>query len=294
MITIKNDKETDSMENTIIEALFATNAIRVAPEDQPFWYTSGRLGPFFINTHFLLENEAAAGEVLKRIEQAIAYDRLTAPEEIFDMMLAYYNKGGTFKMVSDKLAEAASKLDFDYISGGERRDYFFSMMPAYLLGKPHLTIFKDMNFVYSEKIEEGAVDSLDIDLKGKKALHIADLITEASSYERAWIPVIRGIGSEITDTVAVVDRCQSGREVLKNLGVELHALTGIDKALFDEATANGIINEAQKEMILHFLESPADYMTAFIKAHPDFVANEIAKGGKSKERAELAIEKGFC
>ena len=152
------------MEDKIIEALFDTKAVRVAPEDQPFWYTSGRLGPFFINTHFLLENEAAAGEVLKRIEGAIAADKLTAPEEIFDMMLAYYNKGGTFKMVSDKLAEAASKLDFDYISGGERRDYFFSMMPAYLLGKPHLTIYKDMTSVYSEKIEGPAVDSKDIDL----------------------------------------------------------------------------------------------------------------------------------
>ena len=73
------------MENTIIEALFATNAIRVAPESQPFWYTSGRLGPFFINTHFLLENEAAAGEVLKRIEKAISDNKLTAPEEIFDL-----------------------------------------------------------------------------------------------------------------------------------------------------------------------------------------------------------------
>ena len=111
------------MADKIIEALFETKAVRVAPENQPFWYTSGRLGPFFINTHFLLENEAAAGEVLKRIEKAIADNKLTAPEEIFDMMLAYYNKGGTFKMVSDKLAEEASKLDFDYISGGERRDY---------------------------------------------------------------------------------------------------------------------------------------------------------------------------
>lgn len=282
------------MEDKIIEALFDTKAIRVAPENQPFWYTSGRLGPFFINTHFLLENEAAAGEVLKRIEDAIAADRLTAPEEIFDMMLAYYNKGGTFKMVSDKLAQEASKLDFDYISGGERRDYFFSMMPAYLLGKPHLTIFKDMTSVYSENIEGPAVDSKDIDLKGKKALHIADLITEASSYERAWIPVIRGLGSEITDTVAVVDRHQNGRDVLKGLGVELHALTGIEQKLFDEAEANGIINEAQKAMILHFLESPSDYMTAFIKANPDFIAGEIAKGGKNKERAELAIEKGYC
>ena len=281
------------MADKIVEALFETKAVRVAPENQPFWYTSGRLGPFFINTHFLLENEAAAGEVLKRIEKAIADNKLTAPEEIFDMMLAYYNKGGTFKMVSDKLAEEASKLDFDYISGGERRDYFFSMMPAYLLKKPHLTIYKDMTSVYSESIEGPAVDVKDIDLTGKKALHIADLITEASSYERAWIPVIRGLGSDITDTVAVVDRHQNGREVLKNLGVELHALTGINEELFDEAKANGVINDAQKDMIMHFLENPADYMTAFLKANPGFIDAEIAKGGKNKERAELAIEKGF-
>ncbi len=281
------------MADKIIEALFETKAVRVAPENQPFWYTSGRLGPFFINTHFLLENEAAAGEVLKRIEKAIADSKLTAPEEIFDMMLAYYNKGGTFKMVSDKLAEEASKLDFDYISGGERRDYFFSMMPAYLLKKPHLTIYKDMTSVYSESIDGPAVDVKDIDLKGKKALHIADLITEASSYERAWIPVIRGLGSDITDTVAVVDRHQNGREVLKSLGVELHALTGINEELFDEAKANGVINDAQKDMIMHFLENPADYMTAFLKANPGFIDAEIAKGGKNKERAELAIEKGF-
>ena len=281
------------MADKIVEALFETKAVRVAPENQPFWYTSGRLGPFFINTHFLLENEAAAGEVLKRIEKAIADNKLTAPEEIFDMMLAYYNKGGTFKMVSDKLAEEASKLDFDYISGGERRDYFFSMMPAYLLKKPHLTIYKDMTSVYSESIEGPAVDVKDIDLTGKKALHIADLITEASSYERAWIPVIRGLGSEITDTVAVVDRHQNGREVLKNLGVELHALTGINEELFDEAKANGVINDAQKDMIMHFLENPADYRTAFLKANPGFIDAEIAKGGKNKERAELAIEKGF-
>ena len=281
------------MADKIIEALFETKAVRVAPENLPFWYTSGRLGPFFINTHFLLENEAAAGEVLKRIEKAIADSKLTAPEEIFDMMLAYYNKGGTFKMVSDKLAEEASKLDFDYISGGERRDYFFSMMPAYLLKKPHLTIYTDMTSVYSESIDGPAVDVNDVDLKGKKALHIADLITEASSYERAWIPVIRGLGSDITDTVAVVDRHQNGREVLKGLGVELHALTGINEELFDEAKANGVINDAQKDMIMHFLENPADYMTAFLKANPGFIDAEIAKGGKNKERAELAIEKGF-
>ena len=77
------------------------------------------------------------------------------------------------------------------------------------------------------------------------------------------------------------------------LGVELHALTGINEELFDEAKANGVINDAQKDMIMHFLENPADYMTAFLKANPGFIDAEIAKGGKNKERAELAIEKGF-
>ena len=129
------------MTDKIVQALFDTKAIRVAPAETPFWYTSGRLGPFFINTHFLLENEAAAGEVLKRIESSISKDKLEAPSEIFDMLLAYYNKGGTFKMTMDLLAGMASKLEFDYISGGERRDFFFSMLPAYLLGKPHLTIY---------------------------------------------------------------------------------------------------------------------------------------------------------
>ena len=277
------------MEDKIIESLFATDAIRVAPENQPFWYTSGRLGPFFINTHFLLENEAAAGEVLKRIEKAIAASKLTAPEEIFDMMLAYYNKGGTFKMVSDKLAEEASKLDFDYISGGERRDYFFSMMPAYLLGKPHLTIFKDLSSV----ITDSDFNPVDYDLKGKKALHIADLITEASSYERAWIPAIKNLGALITDTVAVVDRKQNGKAVLASLGVNMETLTAVDKDLFDEALSNGSINEAQYDLVLQFLKDPDKYMKDFIASHPSFIDEQIALGGKAKERAELAVSKGF-
>ena len=53
------------MSNQITEDLFKTNAVRVAPADTPFWYTSGKLGPFFINTHFLIKDEQTAGEILK-------------------------------------------------------------------------------------------------------------------------------------------------------------------------------------------------------------------------------------
>ena len=91
------------MENTIIEALFATKAVRVAPENQPFWYTSGRLGPFFINTHFLLENEAAAGEA----------DYLQLKQWLKD---AYEKKKSGGKLVSTLDVSARERYNYKNIS----------------------------------------------------------------------------------------------------------------------------------------------------------------------------------
>jgi len=77
--------------------------------------------------------------------------------------------------------------EVDYISGGERRDWFFSPIIAKLLNKPHITIYKDLTTVVSS---DGKTEELK-ELNGESVLHIADLITEASSYERAWIPAIK-------------------------------------------------------------------------------------------------------
>ena len=282
------------MQDKIIDALFETEAIKMAPADQPFWYTSGMLGPFYCNTHFLLKDEKSASDMLKVIENAIAEDKLTAPKAIFAELKKYYDLGGTFKMTMDRLTEEAKKLDFDIISGGERRDYFFSMIPAFLLGKPHLTIYKDMSCAYSEDLEADAAVPSEGLLKGKKVLHICDLINTASSYERAWVPAIRGLGAEITDTLAVVDRCQGGGKVLEGLGVKLITLTKIDAVFFEDIYSNGMIDLAQKDFVLKYLSSPMDYMAHFLKTHPDFIDNELAKGGKPAERATLAIEKGYC
>jgi len=30
--------------------LFETNALKIAPAEKPFWYTSGLIGPYYINT----------------------------------------------------------------------------------------------------------------------------------------------------------------------------------------------------------------------------------------------------
>ncbi|MBR1905740.1 MAG: orotate phosphoribosyltransferase [Clostridiales bacterium] len=282
------------MNDKIIDALFETQAIKMAPADNPFWYTSGMLGPFYCNTHFLLKDEQSAADMLKLIEAAIAEDKLTAPKKIFEALKKYYDLGGTFKMTMDRLAEEAKNYDFDFISGGERRDYFFSMIPAYILGKPHLTIYKDMSSAYSEDLEGDAVVPAKDMLQGKKALHICDLINTASSYERAWVPAIRDLGADITDTLAVVDRCQGGAEVLEGLGVKLKTLTKINAEFFEDIYNNGMIDLAQKDFVLKYLESPSEYMAHYLKTHPDFIAGELAKGGKAADRAKLAIEKGYA
>ena len=48
--------------------LFETNALKICPENKPFWYTSGKIGPYFINTHFIYGSEEAANELLKFID----------------------------------------------------------------------------------------------------------------------------------------------------------------------------------------------------------------------------------
>ena len=71
------------MHNPVVSWLFETDAVRVCPEGQPFWYTSGKLGPFYINTQFLFGSEQAALELLAVIEEACAGDRLAFYDKVW-------------------------------------------------------------------------------------------------------------------------------------------------------------------------------------------------------------------
>lgn len=282
------------MANQVIDELFSTNAIRVAPEDKPFWYTSGTLGPFYINTHFLIKDEQTASDFLKKIEAYIAEDKITAPKKLFMDLMATYLTSDSFRFITDLITAKLATYEFDFVSGGERRDYFFSILPSYFLAKPHLSIFKDGSSVYSTENFEITKNSSEVDLKDKKCIHVADLITEASSYVRAWIPAIRALGATITDTVAIIDRHQGGEENLKELGVNMFTFAGIDAELFEDALKSNTINQKQYDMVMKFLASPSDYMKHFLESHPNFISEQLNEGGKARERALLAIEKGHA
>ena len=47
-------------------------------------------------------------------------------------------------------------------------------------------------------------------------------------------------------------------------------------------------------LVLHFIEDPDAFMRRFLLEHPNFLADEIAKGGKSAQRAQLCIASGFA
>lgn len=277
--------------SNIMSYLFETNAVRFCPENKPFWYTSGKIGPYFINTHFVYGNEEEATSLLKFIDEALS-DKITLPKKVFEKTLDQYKTNSIYKDVIDNMIsyikENIDVAEIDYISGGERRDWFFSNTIAHLLNKPHISIYKDLNTVVSDSNFENTEKVTD--LSGKKVLHIADLITVASSYIRAWIPAIKNLNANICWSCVVVDRMQGGQEKLAGEGVKSLSLVNIDKNLFKKALDMNIINESQFDMLNKFFENPDETMKQFLINHPEFLEDALNSDEKTKGRAKLLID----
>ena len=274
----------------IISYLFETNAIRFCEENKPFWYTSGKIGPYFINTHFVYGSEKDAANLLSFIDEALS-DKLTLPNKVFKKVLKQYEENEIYHNVIDSMKNYISKniiiSDVDYISGGARRDWFFSIILAYLLNKPHISIYKDLSTVVSDSKFENTLEITNI--AGKKVLHIADIVTVASSYLRAWIPAIKNLEGRIAWSCVVVDRMQGGREKLEAEGIKFLPLVNVDNTLFETAYKKGIINESQLSMLKDFFKNPDETMKQFLIKHPEFIENSLKSDEKTAKRAELLL-----
>lgn len=283
--------------NDLMSLLFETNAFKICEENKPFWLTSGTISPYFSNTHFLYGNAESAQQFLDFIDSQLeTVPKDLIPANLFEQVLAQYENNKIYKTVVDTLKEfIESKIDLtviDYISGGERRDWYFSIIIAYLLGKPHITIFKDLTTVVNTCDFEEATPVTK--LSGKRILHIADLITMASSYLKSWIPAIKNLEANIVTSVAVVDRLQGGDQVLNNLGIRSLSLLQVNETLFVKAKELGIINEAQLEMLNKFAEDPYQSMRNFLIAHPEFLEDSLnSTDARTAKRAKTCKEQNL-
>ena len=278
----------------IMSLLFETNAFKICEENKPFIYTSGKIGPYFVNTQFLYGSADAAQEFLDFTNlQLETVPKDLMPANLFEQVLKQYETNPIYKTVIDYLVDfIQSKIDLaaiDYISGGERRDWFFSILAAYRLGKPHITLFKDLSAVVStcDFEESTPVEKLE----GKRILHIADLFNTASSYIRFWVPATKALGSNIVSTIAIIDRMQGAGQVLNNLGIRPLSLFQIEHTLFEKAKEFGIINQTQLEMLYQYTENPDQTMKEFLIAHPEFLENAIhSEDAKTAKYAKACKE----
>ena len=270
--------------------LFKTNAIRFAKSDKPFWYTSGKIGPYFINTHFIYGSEESAVKFLSFIDLCLK-QKNTLPKKLFDEVYSNYLNNSIYMSVIDEMKEKIISdigIDnFDYISGGERRDWFFSIILAHLLNKPHISIFKDLSTVVSDSNFE-IIDTPN--LKDKRVLHIADLITVASSYKRYWLPAIENLGAKITNSMVVVDRMQGGEELLNTLKIKSHSMTKVDPSLFNIAYKQGLIDNSMLNFLNNFFKKPDETMKNFLINTPKFLEDALASDEKTVSRARLLID----
>ena len=278
----------------IMQALFDTKAIKFCEENKPFWYTSGKIGPYFINTHYIYGSEKDASELLSFIDECLE-NKKSLPQKVFKQVLKQYNENMIYHNLIETMKNYIIKNinidEIDYISGGERRDWFFSNIISYLLGKPHISIYKDLSVIITDSNFENIIHTDNIE--NKKILHIADLITVASSYIRNWIPAIKNIGGKMCWSCVVVDRMQGGKEALKNENIKSLSLVNVDKHLFETAYKNGIINLNQLDMLNNFFENPDQTMRNFLINHPEFLESSLNGDKKTAKRAKLLIEQNL-
>lgn len=274
----------------LLDALFRSQALAIAPPGEVFWYTSGTVGPYYIRTEYLCGGPARAEELLAYIDgQSRAPDFHPRLQERLDAVLAV---DGAYRQVVAALAaavEGAGGTRWDWVSGGERRDWFFSLPVARALGRPHLYLYKDGAAALAEG---GGAAAPVAALAGRRTAHVADLVTEASSYTRAWIPALRGRGGDMAVSANVVDRAQGGIEALRRAGVDAVALLRVDEGLFAQLYERGLVDRDQHRLLVDYFRDPTVAMRRFLQGHPAFLEGALASSdGKTAERARMLLER---
>ena len=269
--------------SNILSYLFETNAIKFCKENEPFWYTSGKIGPYFFNRQYVYGGEKDSTEFLNYITEELALikegnsNKLDLPKKLFDKVLAEYQSNKIYNDVIHQMKDYIEKNigidNFQYISGGERRDWYFSVILAHLLNKPHLTVFKDMSALISSP-DFSKTETIS-DLAGAKVLHLADLITTASSYLKMWIPIIQNLNGKMEYSLVLIDRNQGGKDNLEKAGVKSHSLATVNKDLFQKALELGVINHEQFNMVNQYFDNPDETMKQFLIKHPEFIENSL-------------------
>lgn len=157
----------------------------------------------------------------------------------------------------DKFLESNKDEDFA-ISGDQRRGWIFSGPVSIYLEVPHISIYKDGRM---EIMSRGGVVKDATCLKGRKVVHITDLLNQGSSayrvedgIEKGWIYWLRNKKAEVEDFVSIVTRLQGGEDRLNGLSppVKSHSFVAIDEDFLRLSSKNNEEERAASEYAKDF------------------------------------------
>lgn len=228
-----------------------------------FWYAASVPGPFYVNTEMVIGPELSS-RLLKDITAIVqnapgAKDRA---EKLDALIMNAFETDEVFKNIietmADRLKASFSPGSFSVISGGERRDWLFSIPVAKLLGVKHAYLFKNGEIYCAEPLNEGEV-----------ALHIADLINNAASYFDNWLPILEKAKLSCIGTICINSRGSNGVDRLVANGQKVVALNSVDVAFFEKCQASGLIDQATLEELKVFFRSSKEWASTYVMDRPE-------------------------
>lgn len=272
----------------LTKVIFSTQAVSIwnNAKGPVFWYAAGVPGPFYVNTEKLIGAQAAE-KLLSGISTIVAKSGSPAEKsaEVETLVMSEYKSNPTFQtliatMIRD--ARAQFKDSYNVISGGERRDWFFSIPFALESGLDHIYLFKDHSVHIQKNPASKALDE-------HKVLHVADLINNAASYFKSWLPILEETGLKMMGTACVINRGSVGIDKLKEAGIPTCSLKTIDQAFFDDLRTIRLIDETVAQEIDLYFSSKEDWARKYILSKPDLIGKEQLDA-KSKERLQSFLK----
>ncbi|MDD5586420.1 MAG: hypothetical protein PHY92_05625 [Alphaproteobacteria bacterium] len=272
-------------QDDLLRLIHATRAASIWNRDTGpvYWYIAGIPGPFYVNTELLIGAEAS-GLLLDKITAILAQtaDLAARSAQITEAVMAAYEENEVYQRLVATMAAAAKSQfpagSFDLVSGGERRDWLFSIPFARACGIGHAFLFKNLSLYSPTAIKPGA-----------KVLHVADLINNAASYLDLWLPALEKAGLECAGTLCVISR-GNGLEKLAAKGLQAVSLNSIDLSFFEKSHASGLIDRATLDEVATHFASPKAWAEKYFVGHKSL--RDLTKlDAKSFERVRSFADK---
>lgn len=228
-----------------------------------FWYAAGTPGPFYVNTELVLGAELS-GKLLSGITSVVegTSDSALRAQKLAPLMMESFEKDDFYQSIIATMAVRAQESfgpgAFSFVSGGERRDWLFSIPLARVLGVEHIYLFKN-----------GEAHCENPWAPGAKTLHVSDLVNNAASHFDAWFPILEKNGLSCPGTVCVNTRGTNGLSRLEAVGHKVVALNGVGMPFFETCCRNGLIGQEIVDEMRLFFDDPRTWASACLMDRPE-------------------------